>query len=290
MEKETREGCIQVTGGRIWYRISGAGLPAAPLMALHGGPGASHYYLEPIEVLAGERPVILYDQLGCGNSERPADRSLWTIGHFTEEIDAIRRELGLKRLHILGQSWGTMLAVDYMLTRKPEGVESIILSSPCLSASRWQSDCRRFISEMSEEDRKAIFDGETSGDFSSARYKNAVESFYKKHLCRIYPWPDCIAKTFENMGTDVYEYMWGPSEFTMTGTLKGYERAERLKDIKAPLLFTCGRYDESSPESTEYFHRMAPGSEFVVFEDASHMHHVEKTEAYLDTVRSFLDR
>jgi len=288
--KAAREGYIKVKGGKIWYSISAEDKATIPLLLLHGGPGASHYYLEPLRALSVQRPVILYDQLGCGRSERPKDNTLWIIERFIDEIEMLREELKLNKVHILGHSWGTMLAVDYMLTRKPQGVASLILSSPCLSVSRWQDDCRRFISELDPFDRRVIEESEASRNFDSEQYRQAMLNFYKKHLCRIYPWPECVEKTFENMGTDVYGYMWGPSEFSVMGTLKNYERADKLKDIKLSVLFTCGRYDESSPETTEYFHKMVRGSEFKIFEDAAHMHHIEKTELYLDTASAFLKR
>jgi len=107
-----------------------------PLLLLHGGPGASHDYLEPLEPLSDERPVIFYDQLGCSNSDRPDDQSLWTIERFVEELEQVRETLQLREVHILGQSWGTMLGVEYMLMKKPHGVTSLILSGPCLSAAR----------------------------------------------------------------------------------------------------------------------------------------------------------
>lgn len=286
-----QQGYIKTDGGNIWYSISGLDKPGVPVIILHGGPGASHYYLEPlVETLARKRPVILYDQLGCGNSDRPGDKAFMTIEYFNRELDEIRRELSLEKIHILGQSWGTMLTVDYMLTRNPVGVLSLIMSSPCLSVFRWHNDCRRLISEMRQEDQNIIVGSESSGSFDSAEYKEAMAAFYKRHLCRLPVWPACITKTFDNMGVEVYEHMWGPSEFTITGTLKNYERAGLLKNIKAPMLFTCGRYDEASPKATEYFHKMSPGSELAIFEDASHMHHIEKPELYLETVNAFLDR
>jgi proline-specific peptidase len=288
MTEISREGYIEVPGGKIWYEISGADKPKVPLLVLHGGPGAPHYYLDPLKALAADRPVIFYDQLGCGNSDRPRNDPLWTMERFVEELDILRKKLALRKLHLLGQSWGTMLAVDYMLTHGPEGIVSLILSSPCLSVSRWRNDCRRLIDTMEEKDQKAILAGEETGRFDSPEYQAAMMAFYRKHLCRMDPWPECVQKTFEHLGAEVYKSMWGPSEFTITGTLKNYERSSLLKDIKVPALFTCGRYDEASPESTEYFHKEMPGSQFLVIEDASHMHHLEKTELYLNTLRAFL--
>lgn len=288
--KGVREGYIDVPGGRIWYRMAGIGGKGAPLLVLHGGPGAPHDYLEPLEVLADERPVVFYDQLGCGNSDKPDDPSLWTIARHVAEIECVRKALGLERVHILGQSWGSMLAVDYMLTKKPAGVMGLIFSGPCLSASRFAADQRANLSRMPEETQKTITGKEASGEFDSPEYQEAMLSYYRLHVRRLSHWPDCLNRTLEKFGQTVYRYMWGPSEFTVTGTLKDYERAERLKEITLPTLYTCGRFDESTPEATAYYNGMHPGSEIVVFEDASHSHHLEKPKEYLATVRDFLHR
>lgn len=133
------EGYADVTGGRVWYRIVGARTGATPLLLLHGGPGAPSYYLESLAALADERPVVFYDQLGCGRSDKPSDPTLWRVDRFVEELGQIREALDLAEVHLLGHSWGTMLATDYMLTR-PKGVTSLILASPSLSIPRWIED------------------------------------------------------------------------------------------------------------------------------------------------------
>jgi len=289
---EVREGFVEVTGGKVWYRMAGAGRPGIPLLVLHGGPGAPHDYLESLAVLADERPVVFYDQLGCGNSERPEDVSLWNVERFVEELGQVRAALGLKQVHILGQSWGTMLATDYMLSgpEEPEGVISLIFSAPALSTARWARDTRELVAALPEDSRGAIEQSEATGDFAAESYQAAMLSFYRKHLCRLDPWPDSMQRTFEKMGTLVYETMWGPSEFTITGSLRGYDRVDRLKEITVPVLFTCGRHDEATPAATEYYHRHLPGSEMVVIEEAAHMHHLEKPEEYFKAVRAFLRR
>src|SRR4051794_14106810 len=132
------EGRIAVEGGEVWYRIAGDDRAGIPLLTLHGGPGYPHDYLEPLEQLADERPVIFYDQLGCGNSDRPEDRSLWRIDRFVRELAQVRTALRLRRMHLFGHSWGTMLAVDYVLSPAP--VTSLILASPALSIPRWMAD------------------------------------------------------------------------------------------------------------------------------------------------------
>jgi proline iminopeptidase len=151
-----QEGYVQVTGGRIWYKIVGLEKEAIPLLVIHGGPGATHDYLEPLADLADERPVVFYDQLGSGNSDIPQDKSLWTVGRFVEELTLLRQALGIPKVHILGHSWGTMVAVDYMLTKAPSGVASLVLSAPCLSISRWEADQRAYLAEMPRENREAV--------------------------------------------------------------------------------------------------------------------------------------
>jgi proline iminopeptidase len=246
--------------------------------------------LGPLEALADERPVFFYDQLGCGNSSAAKDQSLWTVERYAEELGQVRKALGLSRVHILGQSWGTMLAVDYMLRFKPEGVKSLILSAPCLSASRWYEDQRVYLSQMPQELRRSIEDKETSGDYSSLEYQAAMTKYYQKHLCRLNPWPESLKRTFAKLNLEIYKYMWGPSEFTVTGTLKNYEHAKRLNEIGVPTLFTVGRYDEASPEAAEYYRSQMPAAELVIFEEASHAHLHEKTVEYLKAVRRFLAR
>lgn len=275
-------------GGSVWYGIVGADKKGVPLLTLHGGPGAPHDYLEPLAGLADERPVIFYDQLGCGSSDRPSDTSLWTVSRFSHELSLVRGALGLANVHIMGQSWGTMLAVDYVL-RNPKGVKSLVLSAPCLSASRFIKDTRVYLDALPENDKSAILECEASGDFASTRYQDAMMSFYKRHLCRMDPWPEPLLRTIDRLGHEVYGYMWGPSEFTVTGVLKDFERAESLGKIDIPALFTCGRYDEVTPSAAAYYSGKLAGSKCVVIEDASHEHHLEKPEEYLPAVRKFLN-
>jgi proline iminopeptidase len=284
------EGYIPVTGGNIWYKIVGANRKNIPLLVLHGGPGAPHDYLEPLEALSEERPVIFYDQLGCGNSDKSGDRSLWTLERFVNELEEVRTYLGLEKMHLLGQSWGSMLAVDFMLAKKPKDVVSLILSGPCLSLSRFTSDQKAYLLELPDSLQRTINESEASGRFDSEEYQDAMMTYFKLHMCRLDPFPDCMTRAFEKLGHEVYEQMWGPGEFTITGTLAGYERTDLLKEITVPTLFTCGRYDEATPSTTAYYQSLLPGSEMVIFEDASHQHHLEKTDEYLEVVRNFIDK
>jgi proline iminopeptidase len=288
INKSSVEGYVKVTGGKIWYKIIGINMPGIPLLLIHGGPGASHDYLEPIGGLANERPVIFYDQLGCGNSDNPNDTSFWCLDRFVDELQQLIHSLGLEKVHILGQSWGTSIAVEYVVTKNPPEVESLILSGSLISTNRWINDQKANIEHLPVEIKKVIRDCENSGYFESEEYQNAMMVFYKKHVCRLDNWPECLTNAFEKLNLSQYNYMWGPSEFTVTGTLKNYERVNELKNIDLPVLFTCGEYDESSPASNSFFHKNLRGSQLHVFKDASHEHHIEKTDEYLNVVRKFL--
>src|SRR5262245_31693196 len=255
------EGFIDVPGGKVWYQITGSGA-ATPLLALHGGPGFPSDYLTPLTKLADERPVILYDQLGGGKSEHPTDKSLWKTERFVQELAAVREKLGLKEVHILGHSWGTMLATDYMLT-KPQGVRSVILSSPAISILRWLADANVFRSQLPADVQATLKKHEDAGTTASQEYQDAVTEYYKLHLCRVFPFPPEMESTMKNVGMDVYLTMWGPSEFFGIGNLKNYDRTPRLKEIGVPVLYTAGRYDEATPEPTQYYQSMTAGSTLV---------------------------
>ncbi|MCK9399465.1 MAG: proline iminopeptidase-family hydrolase [Bacteroidales bacterium] len=285
-----KEGMINVTGGQVWYRIVGADKTGIPLLTLHGGPGAPHDYLETLEALADERPVIFYDQLGCGNSDKPSDSTLWNVARFVEELEQVRTALNLEKVHIMGQSWGTMLAVEYVLRKKPEGIVSLILSGPFLNAPKWIADQQIWISQLPQNIQDTIRKYEENGNFASPSYQDAMMYYYRQHVCRLDPWPDCLNRAMEKFGKDVYEYMWGPSEFTAMGTLKNADLSEQLSLITVPTLFTCGEFDEATPATTMFYQSKLPGSEIYIFQNASHEHHLEKPDEYNLVVKNFLKK
>lgn len=280
------EGFIDVQGGKIWYEIAGAG-QGTPLLLLHGGPGGTCRAFEPLRRLGHERPVIFYDQLGCGKSDRPDDTSLWNVARFGRELQQVRDALGLAQLHIFGHSWGTALAVEYMLS-KPEGVGSLILASPLLSAQRWLQDTNRLKAELPEGIREIIDRHEEAGTTDSEEYQAATMEFYKRYLCRLNPWPPELEECFAGYGWDVYFTMWGPSEFHATGNLKDFDRTDRLKEIGVPTLFTAGRYDEATPQTVEWYQSLLPGSSLEIFANSAHMTMLEEPERFVQVIRNFL--
>jgi proline iminopeptidase len=287
-----RAGYIPVKGGRIWYRLNGAKHfvnGKTPIIAIHGGPGFSHHYLLPIIGLADDRPVILYDQLDCGYSDKPNDPSNWKVERFVSEINDLREALGLDRVIIFGNSWGGTVAAEYAISQ-PAGLVATILSSPLISTKRWIADNTEHRRQLPEDIQKTLDKHEAAGTIDSQEYQEAVMVFYRRHLCRMEPWPDELNRSFEIFSPDLYVTMWGNTEFNCSGTLKDYDASDRLKQIQVPVLYTCGEYDESTPAANRDFAALTPNAEVKVIPDASHVAFLEKREEYLQTIQNFLSR
>ena len=281
------EGHIDVPGGQVWYKVVGSG-ESVPLLTLHGGPGGGHDYLEPLNALASERPIVFFDQLGCGKSDTPDDVSLWRIDRFVDEVTAVRDALGLDRIHLLGHSWGGWLAIEYMLGA-PSGVVSLTLASTSASIPQFVHEAGTLISELPREMAETMRRLEAEGDFENPEFEAGMMEFYKRHLCRLDPWPDPIMRSLENLdGNIVYETMNGPTEFTVIGNMKDWNRIEKLGEIVAPTLITCGRYDELTPTCSRTLRQGIMNSRMHVFERSAHMAHLEETESYLQILSEFL--
>jgi len=280
------QGYIPVDGHRVWYRRVGSG--GTPLLLLHGGPGAGHDYLEPLEGLAREREVVFFDQLGCGRSDRPDDRSLWRIERFVREIDTVRAALGLERIHLLGQSWGGWLGIEYLLSQ-PRGIVSATLASTSASIPQFVAEANRLKAQLPPEMVAVMQRCEAAGDWRNPQYEAAVMEFYRRHLCRLDPWPDALLRSVRNLDANaVYETMNGPNEFIVIGNLREWDRIARLAEIRVPTLITVGRFDEIPPVCADTMCRGIAGSRVVVFEQSGHTAHLEETERYLQVVGAFL--
>jgi proline-specific peptidase len=287
---DIKEGYIPVSGGRVWFQIVGSS-DAVPLLTLHGGPGAGHDNLESLTPLSSERPVIFYDQLGCGKSDQPNDVSLWHIERYVEEIEDIRKTLGLKRIHLYGQSWGGWVALEYALA-KPEGLASVILGSTAASMRQFGEELDRLRAQLPTGLQETLRKYEAVGDYHNSEYQNAYFQFLGPLFCRIEPFPEVLMRTMEifNRNTIPYETIWGPNEYVMNGNLKDWDRSARLGEISIPTLVLCGRYDEITPACSETIHHGIPNSEIHIFENSAHMAHLEEAEEYVRVMREFMRR
>ena len=289
------EGTIPFHGSHSWYRVIGRGEGPGklPVLCLHGGPGASWDYLEPLEGLARGRRVVFYDQIGSGNSPfQPVhDPSMWSVELFVEEVQAVRDALGLGQVHLLGQSWGGMLAMAYALT-EPPGLRSLILESSPASIPGWLTELDRLRSELPREVEEGLRAHEAAGTTESPRYQELMEMFYRRHVCRLDPWPEPLVRTFAKLeaNPEVYRTMNGPSEFHVIGVIRDFDITDSLGAIRVPTLLMSGRYDEVTPATVEVVQRGIPGSRWVVFDRSSHTCHLEETDAVLATASSFLEQ
>jgi proline iminopeptidase len=282
-----REGMLAVPGGRVWYRIAGTG-PGTPLLVIHGGPGGTSCRLQEYRRLGGERPVIWYDQLGTGRSDRPSDTTLWTLPRAVEEVDAIRRALGLREVHLLGQSWGSAVATEYVLTRGANnGVRSLVLTGPFLSTPRWIEDARVLVAQLPDTVRRVIARADSSSRYDTPEYTAAMDSFAVRFGSRrrdvVYP--ECASVRGNR---DIYRYMWGPSEFRATGTLRDYDRSARLGELRLPVLLVGGEFDEARPETVREWQRRIPGARVAIIPGAAHSMVVDDPVATTGAVGAFL--
>jgi proline-specific peptidase len=240
------------------------------------------------ERLADHRPVVVYDQLGCGRSDLPDDTSLWTIDRSVAEVDQVRAALGLGRCHLLGQSWGGWLAIEYM-TRGATGVERLVLASTSASIPEFMAGARGLIEELPEPHRTVLIELGAQGQYDHPDYQAAVDVFYHRHLCRADPWPDALLRSSAQMdGNQVYLTMNGPTEFDVIGRLREWDRTADLGRIDVPTLVTCGRYDEITPSCSETITRGIPDARMHVFERSAHCAHLEEPDDYARIVEAFL--
>jgi L-proline amide hydrolase len=275
-----------------WYRITGELRPdgPAPLIALHGGPGGTHDYLLTLTDLADRRAVVHYDQIGNGRSTHYPDRGaeFWTPELFVRELHNLIDALGISGHHILGQSWGGFLAQEYALTQ-PAALRSLILADTAASWADFATEAGKLRDLLPHDIRATLAKHEEAGTYDDPEYMQACLAFYDLHVCRV-PWPPEVRATFDYLDEDptVYRTMNGPSEFHIIGSCKDWQVKDRLHEIRVPTLIVSGRHDEATPTLQETLLAGIAGSEWVCFEESSHMPHVEEREPYMRVVGDWL--
>jgi L-proline amide hydrolase len=289
------EGRAKFGPYETWYRISGD-LNAAkkPVFILHGGPGAAHNYVDAYKLLSLRgRAVIHYDQLGCGNSTLLPDKrgDFWTPQLFVDELENLVDHLKQRAaFHVLGQSWGGMLAAEYGV-RRPKGLRSLTIANSPASMALWSSEAMRQRSEMPKDIQDTLNKYEKLGDYGNQDYQKATMWVYERHVCRVVPFPPEVTATFEQVARNptVYNVMNGPNEFFVIGTLKDWNIIPELHKINVPTLIISGRHDEATPACVQPFKDNIKAARWQIFEHSSHMPHVEEQELCMKTVGDFLD-
>ena len=241
------------------------------------------------ELAEDGRAIISYDQLGCGNSYLDGHPELWCSETWDNELMALRKHLGLTELHLLGQSWGGMLAIEYLCDYKPDGIKSVILSSTLPSSQLWAHEQHRLISFMSREDQDAIARAEESGNFDDPDYLAANDRFMLLHCAGAVTEdaPECLRRP-KKSGKEAYLYGWGPNEFTPSGSLANWEYREKIGNIQEPALIINGTNDLCTPLVAKTMYDAIPNSRWELFDGCRHMCFAEDTKKYCALLREWM--
>lgn len=290
------DGVLRRDGMATWYRVVGdiaPGSGCAPLVVCHGGPGLTHDYLDTLAELSGSgRAVVFYDQYGSGRSGRlpGAAPGFWTVDLFLQELTDLLDHLGVAdNYHLLGHSWGGMLALESAVRGSAE-LRSLVVASAFASSATCSAEVAKLVGALPADVRMVIEAHEAAGTTGSAEYQEAIRAFYRLHVCRRRPVPDEVLRTLGALAEDstVYQAMCGPSEFRLTGTLRDWDITDRLSVVDVDVLLVSGRHDEVAPAAVAELHRGLPRSRWELVEDASHMAHVERPELFRSLVTDFL--
>lgn len=290
------DGFVRVPGGRVAFRVMGTGA-AVPALMIHGGPGGNSCgFASTMGGLASTRPVVVYDQLGTGNSDKMTDLARdATLERFVAEVTEIRTRLGLREVHLVGHSWGATVALEYLLTAKPVGVRSVSFVGPLLSTPVWIEDAKALVQSLPADSRDAINAAIAAGKFDTPAFEAANKVFNRHFNVRHPLSKERVAQEFQpctaspvrrNQG--LYQHMWGPSEFVSTGTLRTYDRLDRLKELKLPTMFLVGEFDEARPATMLKFQAQVPGSVVKVIPDAAHGLPSDATREFNQTLADFM--
>jgi L-proline amide hydrolase len=287
-----REGYASSRGYKTRFRVVGKSRSRRPLLCIHGGPGMTYRYLHPLEEMATTgRQVVFYDQLGCGGSDRLDSAAEWSLDLFLDELAGVRDAAGLKRCHVLGHGWGGIVALEYAL-RRPPGLESLVLSSAVASVPQWREECRRLVAALPSEVEASLRAHAQAGTMGDLGCQRAADVFFRRHLCRMNPWPDCLQRSLGSTREhpEARHALLGPSELEPGGELADWNVVARLGEIEYPTLVVSGRHDLAPPAIAAVLYQGIPSSEWVVFEHSANVPHLEEPQRYLEVLDGFLSK
>ncbi len=279
------EARLAVPGGHIWYKVTGTGT-GTPVVLVHGGPGMSSFYLKPFEALGDDRLVVRYDQTGGGKSDSLTDTTMYTIAHFVRELDSLRAHLGIAKWHVLGHSWGTIVALEYYRAY-PDRVASLSFGGAVFDIPAYAAHAKSLVATLPDSTQRAIRRAEAARKYDGRQYQAAINEFWGRYVYRHTVKAD-LDSTFATVNDRIYNYLQGPSEFTITGTLKNYNATDLLPRIAVPTLFTTGEFDEVGPELVRAFAAKVGGARFVEFPGAAHVTTWDARDENVRVEREFL--
>lgn len=292
---QVREGYADFRGHRTWFRVTGdLDSGRLPLIVAHGGPGCTHDYVDSFKDLAATgRAVVHYDQIGNGRSTHLPDApsEYWVVDLFLAELNNLIAHLGIRDYTLLGQSWGGILGAEHAV-RQPAGLKALIIANSPASMALWSEAANELRQALPAEVQATLLQHERAGTTDSAEYRAASDVFYARHVCRVQPMPAEVARTFAAIDADptVYHAMNGPTEFHVIGSMRDWTIIDRLSRIQVPTLLISGRYDEATPATVQPFADGIADVQWQIFEQSSHMPHVEERDACMACVARFLEQ
>ncbi len=298
MQDSIIEGYMPFKEYKTYYRIVNSQYlvdqhDKAPVILLHGGPGSTHNYMELLDDLAADkRSVISYDQLGCGKSYVGNHPELWVAQTWLEELQALLSHLSISNYHLLGQSWGGMLAINFAADYKPAGLRSLVLSSTLPASYLWGDECHRMARMLPANEWEALQEAERTQSFSSEAYLQAVDHFMELHCGDVTydeSAPECLRRE-KKFGDEVYETAWGPNELMPQGTLKQWNYIDALPDIATPSLIISGTDDLCTPLIAKTMFDALPNARWELFANCRHMCFADDNPRYLALVSDWLAR
>ncbi|CDG83143.1 proline iminopeptidase [Janthinobacterium agaricidamnosum NBRC 102515 = DSM 9628] len=281
---------VPVVGGKykVWTKKIGSG--PVKVLLLHGGPGFTHEYLEAMESFLPQAGIEMYyyDQLGCGNSDQPDDPSLWTLPRYLEEVEEVRRGLGLENFVLYGHSWGGILGIEYALHHQRH-LRGLVISNMAAGMQAYLKRTNAIKQQLPPALLAQLEALEAKEAYDSPEYeKIMMEELYPKVICRIQPWPDAVGQTLRHANNKIYNQMQGKSEFLMTGNLKDWERWDRLHEIKVKTLTIGAKYDEMDPEDMQKMAKMMPNASSFICQNGSHLSMWDEQAFYFQHLLRFL--
>ena len=261
------------------------------LFLLNGGPGLPCDYLRDphIHLVEEGYRIVAFDQLGCGNSDRPEDVSLWNITRYVEEVETVRKELGIVNFHLLGQSWGGWLSIEYALTY-PDEIRSLILANTCGDLQHLTTELNRMREALGSETVAMMLHHEAMGTIDHPEYQAAITILNYRHVCRLKEWPSSLLASVDDWNMGPYGTMQGPNEFLYIGNLKYWNRISDMDSLEMPTLIITGTHDEIGPACASRMNNVLPNSEVVVFHNSSHVPFYEEPDLYFKELQIFLSK
>jgi proline-specific peptidase len=284
----SRSEYLKVDGYRIYVRSFGRGGGRPPLLCVHGGPGSTHDYLLPhTDLVRRGFRVVFYDALGCGRSDLPDGSELYTHEHDLSVLDAVIDALGARRVHLMGSSYGGMLALHYA-ARHSDRLASLVSVGGLCDVPFTTREMQRLVCELPARTQAVLRRYARLGQYTHPRYEEAMMGFYRRHICRLRPWPEGVTSALSKMSRPVYQTMNGPNEFTIVGNIRDIDFTRELPRIDVPSLVIHGRYDEVTPAVGARIHAGIPGSRMRIFPRSSHLSFWEERPEYMRLVGDFL--